>query len=203
MATQKPTPEEKLFAVIQGAAHPPLRKGAKAVSLRRMGAQVWALVGPFDLPRVNQVLFVMAGALGLWGVAEFFMRPDLGRLMARATQHAAPFTMPPPLEGIKLSEEYIRVVTQQDPFGTEAALRGQSQSTQAATPAKPNYQAELADLRLVGVSWGAEPTAMIEQRSTQQTQFLAPGSTVGPFTIKKILPDRVILHAGDQDVELF
>jgi len=50
MPTQKPTPEEKLFAVIQGAQQKPLRRRPQALTLAQAGSRVrplaeqaWAL----------------------------------------------------------------------------------------------------------------------------------------------------------------
>ena len=205
--TQKPTPEEKLFAVIQGAQHPPLRSRAQALSLAGMGARMSSLIGPLDLPRVNQLLMGVIGVLGLMCVVNpLLMQPQLDRLMEGAHLRATPFTITPPLQGFKSSQEYVDLIRDKNPFRVEepvVARQASPTETAPVSPPQPDFQSALSNLKLVGISWGPDPTVMIEETETKQTHFLKPGSTVGPFTIKEILPNRVILRAGDKDYELF
>ena len=48
-----------------------------------------------------------------------------------------------------------------------------------------------------------EPEAMVEESNSKQTYVLTPGQKIGEATVKEILPDRVILRVGDEDVPLF
>ena len=207
MATQKPTPEEKLFAVIQGAQHPPLRARAQALSLTSVGARVSALIGPLDLPRANQALAIVIVILGvLCAVNPLFMQPRLDRLLEEAHLHAKPFAMMPPLQGLKPSQDYVDLVRDKNPFRVEEPIvvsQTAPPDTGPIAPPEPDFKAALANLKLVGISFGPDPTAMIEEAETKQTYFLKPGSTIGLFTIKEVLPNRVILRAGDKDFELF
>ena len=204
---QKPTPEEKLFAVIQGAQHPPLRERAQALSLASVGARVSALIGPLDLPRMNQALAIVIVMLGLiCAVNPMFMQPRLDRLMEEAHLHAKPFAIMPPLQGLKSSQDYADLVRDTNPFRVEeSAVASQAAPTDAApvSPPQPDFKSALANLKLVGISWSPDPTAMIEETEAKQTHFLKLDGTIGPFTIKEILPNRVILRVGDKDFELF
>jgi hypothetical protein len=204
MAASKPTPEEKLFAIIQGAkaSHP--RTRVQAISLQTLLAEFRARVGPVDLDRVNQVLLGAAALLLVLCLLQpIALRPQMGRLLAKARTQQAPFIMAPPLEGLRMTEEYVQAMLSGNPFRTaEPALRA-PQPERPAEPATLGAQGLLSDLRLVGISWGEEPTAMIEQAGVGQTHFLKVGEVVGPFSIKEILPDRVILRYGAQEIELF
>ena len=207
MATQKPTPEEKLFAVIQGAQHPPLRARAQALSLASVGVRLSTLIGPLDLPRVNQALAMVIGILGLICVVNpMLMQPRLDRLMEEAHLRAKPFAITPPLQGLKSSQDYADMVRDKNPFRVEepaVASHETPPEPTPVTPPQPDFQAALSNVKLVGISWSPDPTAMIEESETKQTHFLKRGSTLGPFTIKEILPNRVILRVGDKDFELF
>ena len=207
MAGSKPTPEEKLFAVIQGAAHPPLRSRAQAVSLAGFGSQLRTLIGPLDLPRVNQGLTGLLVLVAVWCLINpLLMRPRLDRLLEQAKLRATPFAIAPPLQGLRPFEDYTQLMQQKDPFrvGELAVVtQGPLPDETPPVPAQPDYQGALAKLKLVGIAWGPEPTVMIEETATQQTHFLKPGSSIGPFTVKEILPTRVILRVGEQDFELF
>ncbi len=200
MPSQKPTPEEKLFAVIQGAKASPLRTRAQALSLASLGGWLAALIGPLDLPRVNRALTVVMMVMGVGALSPFVMRPRVDRLLSRVEERAVP-AVAAPLEGLRPLEEYLPRIVEQDPFRV-----GRAPSSMSAPDVTPGSLASdprqlVSGLRLVGISWGEEPTAMIEQN--QQTFFLKVGDPIAGFTVKDIHQDRVILRMGEQDVELF
>ncbi len=206
MESKKPTPEEKLFAVIQGAAHAPLRPRAQALSVALVRRQLTAFIGPLELPRINQLLAVVVAVLGVSClVAPLLMQPSLVRLMNQANAKSVPFVIAEPLKGIKPLADYTHVLREKDPFRVEGPTSSivQPLAGVAPPPRQPQFQDALANLKLVGISWGNDRTAMIEELNTHETRFLRPGQSVGPFTIKEILQDRVILRAGEQDLELF
>ena len=57
-------------------------------------------------------------------------------------------------------------------------------------------------LKLVGILFDANPTAIIEDQTTQQTLFMSPGDMVDNIKLEKIQPDKVIFLYNDQRVEL-
>ncbi len=131
MATQKPTPEEKLFAVIQGAKTPPIRGRSSALSIAGVGQRVLAAVGPMDLPRVNQALTLGMALLGACAAGQLVLRPSVDRLMARSEQ-PPPFRIAAPLEGLRPLDEYLPRVLEQDPFRV-----GQGPAATVARPGPP------------------------------------------------------------------
>ncbi len=206
MDTKQPTPEEKLFAVIQGAAHPPIRSRTQTLTLAGMGTWVQVFLATLDLPRINQGLVFVIGGLILWCVlTPLMMRTRLDQVVAQVRQQAPPFTIGPPLQGLKTLEAYTETMHQKDPFRVEPppVVSPPTVETSPTPPPPPDFHGALANLKLVGISWGPDPTAMIEETDTKQTHFLKVGNTVGPFTIKEVRPDRILLHAGDQELELF
>lgn len=200
MAADKPTPEEKLFAVIQGAQMPPVRGRASAPSIAAVRQRLAALVSSIDLPRLNQALMVVMALLGVGMIGQLFTLPSVERLMA--TSDALPsFQIAPPLEGLKPLEAYLPRVLEADPFRVGSTPTGASIAQSSLVAAAPDAQALTASMRLVGIAWGDAPTAMIEQ--DKQTYVLKTGDLIGSLTVKEILRDRVILKAGDQEIELF
>ena len=201
MAAPKPTPEEKLFAVIQGAKATPLRGRGSAKSFKQLLQQVKTSIGPIDLPRINKLLIVVMGLLVAGLIAQFFSQPNVNRLIAQAGE-PAPFRIAPPLQGLKPLEEYLPKVLEQDPFRVgQTTVQASADASEPAAGKQSDAKALIANLRLVGISWGDLPTAMIEQ--DKQTYFLKPGDTLGALTIKAIQKDHVILKLGDQEVDLF
>lgn len=197
MPASKPTPEEKLFSVIQGAKHPPIRGRARALSLAQAAKTALAWIGPFDLPRVNQLLGVIVIGLGMACVLQLFLWPSPDRLL-RQVEGPAPAVVPAPLEGLRPTEEYLQVMARQDPFRV-----GETPVTAASVAAIPQRDPReaIADLRLVGIAWGDDPVAMIER--SEQTHVLRPGEVIGGATVKEIFHDHVILQVEGRDVELF
>ncbi len=201
MAAPKPTPEEKLFAVIQGAKVTPLRGRGSPKSFKQWLQQARTSIGPIDLPRINKLLMGVMGLLVAGLIAQFFSQPNVDRLIAQAGA-PQPFHIAPPLQALKPLEEYLPKMVEQDPFRVgQTTVQASATSSEPAAVKQPDAKALIASLRLVGISWGDLPTAMIEQ--DKQTYFLKPGDTLGGLTIKAIEKDHVILKSGDQEVDLF
>lgn len=200
--TQKPTPEEKLFAVIQGAQAASPRARAQALSLSTVSAQLQTILRQMDLPRINRGLTVLIIALAGWCLLNpLLLRPRVDRVLKRATKYLAPFVIAPPLEGLNTSTEYIERMRSKDPFRVgDAPVTTSSAATAAPSP---SVQALLSDFRLVGIARGVVLQAMVEQVSQQTTHVLTAGDPLGPFIVKEVLEDRVILQLGTQEVELF
>jgi type II secretory pathway component PulC len=204
----KPTPEEKLFAVIQGAKMPPIRGKRSGWSLATAGAQVGAFVRTWDLVRTNQLLTRLVVLLAAWAIVNpILMAPRIERLVMQARRQAVAFRMPRPFEGLHSAQDDIEVLHRSDPFRVEPQLAELSTSPPAVVeppePVVPDLQSVVADFKLVGISMDPEPVAMIEQVSTKQTHFLRAGDVVGSATVKRIEPTRVILQVGDLETELF
>ena len=58
-------------------------------------------------------------------------------------------------------------------------------------------------LKLVGISWGERPTAMIEDTVTKETSFIRVGEVINEVEVKAILKDRAILSYGGAEYDLF
>lgn len=203
MATQKPTPEEKLFAVIQGARQASPRAKVHVLPLAAVMAQVQAILRELDLPRINRGLSVIIIGLAGWCLlGPLLLRPRMDRVLKQATKYLAPFVIAPPLDGLKPSDGYVGLMRTSDPFRVGEPAAKPRQATAAAVPTA-NAKAMLADFKLVGIARGAVPTAMVEQVSQQTTHVLKAGDPLGPFTVKEVLEDRVVLQVGTEELELF
>ena len=115
MAMPKPTPEEKLFAVIQGAKAAPIRGKASAMSLSGFWAAFFTATGPFDLTRVNKLLSGLIVILVLFAAAPFLLQPSVENLMSTVPIRTV---TPPPaaLDGLKPLDAYLPTFLESDPF---------------------------------------------------------------------------------------
>ena len=57
-------------------------------------------------------------------------------------------------------------------------------------------------LKLVGVDWGGNPVALIEDTKTQKTYFVKKGESVKELKVMEIFRDRVTLRYDNKVVEL-
>lgn len=58
------------------------------------------------------------------------------------------------------------------------------------------------NFKLVGISWGQEPQAMVEDSKSQKVYFLKTGDNIGGFKVKDILENKVILSYQGETIEL-
>lgn len=205
MAAPKPTPEEKLFAVIQGAKASPIRGKAATASLSGFWSGIAAFIGPLDLVRINRILVALMVMLGFFAAVPFLLQPSVDRLISSVPVRPPVAVPAAPLEGLKPLDEYLPAFLESDPFhvGPPAASVNptvQQQQVQQQQ-AQQDLKAIVAKLHLVGISWGESPMAMIEQE--QQTYFVKRGEKLGDLTIKEILQDRVIIKKDEQEEQLF
>ncbi len=187
------TPEEKLFAVIQRGG-----KGATLVATKRLRLSLPHIT----LTHLNRALYAILGVLVLANVLlPLLWRPSVERVTDAAVQHIEPVAYDPPLAGLKPAEAYVQAFNEHNPFQVQAP----APVTTALTPATSPHYADVLkqEFRLVGISWGPEPVAMIEQISQQRTYVVKSGDALPPFTVKAIMPDRVVLSVDSQELELF
>ncbi len=60
----------------------------------------------------------------------------------------------------------------------------------------------IANLKLVGVDWGGNPVALIEDTKTQKTYFVKKGESVKDLMVMEIFRDRVRLRYDNKVLEL-
>ena len=108
--------------------------------------------------------------------------------------------------------EYLNEVAKRNIFApmpapTVKPRRPELKQTTSFNPSPPNpvriLQEKVKSLALVGISWGRDPVAMIEDKASQQTSFLKVGDSINGLKVKAILRDRAILSHGDAEYDLF
>ncbi len=108
--------------------------------------------------------------------------------------------------------DYLNEVAKRNIFAPMSvhALKPQKPQLKKMTPVKPPppnplqiLQEKVKVLKLVGISWGKDPVAMIEDKTSQQTSFLKVGDSINGVKVKAILSDRAILSHGDAEYDLF
>ncbi len=198
------TPEEKLFAVIQrgGKGAPLVASSRFTLSPAQLLKRIQELLAHprLNLVALNRALYVGIGVLVLINVLmPLLWRPSVEQVKAAAVQQVEVETFTPPLEGLQSSEAYAQTFQTHNPFHVLAPP-----PIAVATPQGPDYADLLKqDFRLVGIAWGANPQAMIEQVGQQRTYTVKAGDALPPFMVKAIQEDHVVLTVESKELELF
>ena len=198
------TPEEKLFAIIQhGGSGTPM---AAARRLLLSPKQIWTRAQEFlthpriELVYLNRALYAGIGLLLLANLLlPLLWRPSVEQITAKAVQQIEPVMFEPPPTAVG-AEAYVQIFTEHNPF---RVLEPAPVIAQAQTSGAGYAELLKQDFRLVGISWEAEPVAMVEQVSQQRTYVVKTGDSLPPFTVKAVREDRVVLTVDEQELELF
>ncbi len=169
-----------------------------------------------DLKLINRglivllVLVVAAIALNAQRV-----RPSALDFSREARATSLPVREAQPLAALRPVEDYLKEVEQRDLFNPVAPSAPQKAEAkaepvkppEATKPPEPTPLDVLREraktLKLVGISWGSVPVAMIEDTAKHETSFLKERESINQIRIKAILRDRVVLSYGNAEYDLF
>jgi len=213
MAHKGSSPEEQLLNLIEKG------DGAKPERLREKksfpsSAAILTKLSPFtklagdavkkikinlNLELANKILTVLCVLLVVYSIFDFiFNSKDVEKFYNKAAA----------LKFIKQEEKdivtlrpflyYLTLVQRRNIFSPVELVNAVDQSKER----KKALQDLIADLKMVGISWGEEPQAMIESKKTNQTYFLKKGETINGLKIEEILTNKVILSYEGEKGEL-
>ena len=215
----RPTPEEQLLNLIEkgggdpGAVKLKQRRFSLAsifkklelsfkVGLADITARLKSGTREPDLKVLNKGLIVIAVVLTGYLIADFvFKQPDINLLYDRVSAKKRPILPEKPEEikgEVRPFLHYLEMVQRRDVFSPVELKKAKEEAE-----IKKSDLSELAkDLSLVGIAWGRNPQAMIEDKQAKKTYFLKDGETINEFTIETILKNRVILTYKGEKIDL-
>ncbi len=182
-----------------------LKAGAK----RQAGAQT---AEPFklDLKFANRILIVLAISFGIYLIFDITsLKSGHADFLNQVGTNDAVF--PPAFDPAKAAprdlEYYQEPLSQRNPFfppGSKTAAQSVPDTASAApaTPSAP-IQEIMQSIKLVGISFGDEPLAMIEDVQTGRTYFLKRGQELKGIKVQSISKEKVVVTHDGQEAELF
>ncbi|MEA3560539.1 MAG: hypothetical protein U9R31_02065 [Candidatus Omnitrophota bacterium] len=214
MAKEKFTPEEQLLKLIEkGEAAPtPGLKPKKVSFLKKLWLPfannlAWSIrklkkgLKEPNLRVLNSVFLFMCIGLVIYSMADFiFKRPDINEFYQNTRQAIK-----------KMEKTEIKPLVEQHPFlhYFEMVRRRNIFSPVILKKDKPKPKAKgitlsklAKDLKLVGIAWGKEPVAMIEDTAAKKTYFLKKGNSINQFKIDDVLKGKIILSFKGETLEL-
>lgn len=135
--------------------------------------------------------------------------------LSRPARSASPSAKELPRAALGPMEHYLSEVEGRDLFSAVAPqerkkVEARAEPVRPPEPPKPPQATALEILReraktlkLVGISWGPVPVAMIEDTATRETSFLRERESINQIRIKAILRDRVVIGYGNAEQDLF
>ena len=231
MQAQNVTPEERLLRLIETGERGTrkfvlwdLRTWAalffhykeKAKRLARVRFAAGSAPRELNLKLINRSLIVLLVFL-VAGIALNMNRaqPSLKDLSGQVAASRPLAGEGQALASLRPLEDYVGEVTKRDLFNLVPPPKPEKPEQKAelvkppepAQPPKPTPLEVLREkaktLKLVGISWGKTPTAMIEDTAKRETSFLEAGQFINEIRIKAILKDRAVLSYGNAEYDLF
>ncbi len=105
------------------------------------------------------------------------------------------------------TRDLFRPVIPPKPKEKEAKAPEPKKKQPAKKPPQPTsieiLEKKAKTLKLVGISWGKSPVAMIEDTTSRETSFLKAGQFINEIQVKVIMKDRAVLSLGDAEYDLF
>ena len=216
MAKQRLTPEEQLLKLIEkgdGAETTKFRRRRK-LFLNFSGLKgLWrsltrGISRPLtrlsnglrepNLKALNKIFLIRSVILLGYSVVGFiFGRPDIKKVYEKSRLMKWKRSEPKMIFEARPFLHYLEMVNRRNIF-SPIALK----ETEKIEVKKKQLQEMVKGLSLVGISWGKESVAMIEDIKAKKTYFLKKGMSINKFKIEDILKDRVILSFEAEKVEL-
>ncbi len=224
MAAKDVSPEKRLLDIIEGkesaAKTSPLQKGKKQLAPSAFRARLaffknkfkFKPAGPgkvnISLKQIN--LFMQVCVFVLFAALILNIRFDVRDLHKKEKINFSDFTNEVKAEPavtaslLRPADYYLQKIRARNIFSLAAQELKPKQvfSNEKKAPKESKLQKMAKDLKLVGISWGKDPDAMIENAKTHETYFVKTGSMIEDIQVEAIYRDKVVLHYGTEEVEL-
>ncbi len=161
-----------------------------------------------DIKWLNRALIVMVMlTLGYLIVDLSFFKPGRKDFFSRVGVSEPVFSAAPGIGApMKESSYYLDAIKRRNPFlppGAGSPAPENPEDGVASAGAANIINEMLQGYKLVGISWGDEPLAMLEETATGRTYFLKKGQDFKGIKVQEIGKERVKLTFEGKEAELF
>lgn len=166
----------------------------KRTARKRIGSSKWA----FGFTAANKILLGMVVMSSVYFLSDTLVSAiGLTRSPNFAFQNDKAFVgSSEPVSKLKDEGYYLEKVTQRDIF---KEFKPPKEKKEVASP---ETDQRIKNLSLVGISWSANPDALIEDKASQRTFFVKSGKMIGDVKVESIYKDKVVLSCDGQEFEL-
>lgn len=170
-----------------------------------------ATSGPYKLEvkTVNRALIFLVVMSVLYLIIDFVVfQPDQSKILAQVSTSDAVFPLMNTIPE-KISEDiavYKGAVQKRNPFlppQVSGIASPADSGSASATVVSGSLSEKLQGLKLVGISFGESPLAMIEEVATGRTFFVRKDQEVKGMKVQAISKEKVTLSSEGQEGDLF
>lgn len=217
MAKNKPTPEEQLLNLIEGGDElGSLRQKRKRTSflagfnLSGLGSFFQRFLGTVitrikvgikepDIKVWNKILGGVVILLMVYLAVDFTVRRfEINQITKKIAAAKKWSFKEGPAPEVRPFLHYLEMVQRRDIF-MPVMLKGNGPSD---AEIQKMLAALTADLKLVGISWGEVPEAIVEDKKANKTYFLKTGDTINTLKVYAIYRDKVTFDANGEKLDL-
>lgn len=158
---------------------------------------------------VNHILIALVLAAGVYlGMDLTVLKPNRTSYLSQMSVHEAIYPLKAELDkkAPKELSYYRETADKRNPFlPPPAAPAPAEEKAPEGVPAPRTKKLNelLQGIKLVGISWEAEPLAMVEDARTARTYFLRKGQEVNGLKVRTITKEKVIFTCEGEEGELF
>lgn len=171
------------------------------------GGAAVALEAALDIKWVNRALIVMVMVTMAYLVFDLaFFKPGRKDFLSQVAVSEPVFS---PMNGLNAQAKdpsfYLDAVKRRNiflPAGSGSPV-AEEEAGVSTTGGSNIINEMLQGYKLVGISWGEEPLAMLEESATGRTYFLKKGQEFKGIKVQEIGKERVKLTFEGQEAELF
>jgi hypothetical protein len=180
----------------------PLSQVLEAFSLQKL-----------DLKFINQILIVvLIGLVMVTCYVMFRKRPDATAVKAAVSKINFSEMEPAPTAAFQNVAYYLEQAETRDIFNVffeepepvVVVPVEPEEPPEPPPPPKVPIEEKARNLKLIGISWGNDPKAIIQDQKTQEVHFVAEGELIQgtEVSVKEIKKDKVILFSEEDTMSL-
>jgi len=220
---EKGTPKKKSSGLFSGIFHlfkKPEAKDDKPVGDPKSAPEVGksAVVKPtvlkaqkINLKIINQILvIVLIGLVVLLFFVSLREKPEVSSVVAAISKIKLPEVESKPVVAFEKLSHYLDQIKKRDIFSIFQEKKAPVKVAEAVKAPEPPpvpvvpIEQKAKSIKLIGISWGENPKAMIRNTNTQNVQFVTVGEKIDEtdLEVKEILKNEVILTSEGQEMSL-
>lgn len=164
------------------------------------------LVGGIDLDAVNKILTGILVLLMVYGIIMAVGKESsIGKLMRGISRVRFEQSGPRAVAAYPPVDDYLGQVRARDIFNPLGEVRTQVMPEPLPPePPRPGLKEMAGGLSVVGIAWGEDPKAMIQDAAAHEIYFLKKDEMIGKteIQVKDIRRDKVVISYGEEEMEL-
>ena len=207
----------RFFSAIFGASDKPKEGGQKAKAApgaQNSSGSVFEVINvqKINLKTINQILIALLVTLVFLMIyVAFRPGPDIASVMSVVSRIQFPVMESKTITPFEEIAYYLNQIRRRDVFSVyreKVEVIEVSETVEEPSPPVPEPKVPIEEkarnIKLIGISWGGNPKAIIRDLSTQTMYFVSEGETIEgtDLTVKEVFKEQVIITSEGDEMTL-